>query len=135
MSPHVNPAYGELEALLLQIERLSAELVAGLEQAKENLEQGLDAPLQQRLILRGQLIQQAQALANQSVAPFSEEEQKSVAARMKALDALQQQLLSNMEAHRKHLRQALKGTTARQNSLKGYGHSQVRLPKPFLEDA
>jgi|NOAtaT_6_FD_contig_21_4023337_length_562_multi_3_in_0_out_0_1 hypothetical protein len=110
----------ELESLLVQVERLTAELIAGLNQAQGNTETGLTPALMQQNLLRGQLLYEAQEVAEEQFEKLSEPEQEALSDKLKQLKGFDSQLGNLLQAHHAQIRQELQELRQAQKQVQAY---------------
>ena len=129
-------AFWELESLLVQIEHLTAEIIAGLHQAQDNCETGLTPELMQKNLLRGKLLYQAQEVAELQFSTLDTNEKEALSCKLKQLKGFDSQLGHLLQAHHEQIRQALQDVGHAQRQVKGYntGESLVKASS-YLEDA
>ena len=110
----------ELESLLVQVERLTAELIAGLNQAQGKTETGLTPALMQQNLLRGQLLYEAQEVAEEQFEKLSEPEQEALSDKLKQLKGFDSQLGNLLQAHHAQIRQELQELRQAQKQVQAY---------------
>ena len=99
--------FSELESLLLQIERVTVELIAGLNEAKGNSESGLTPALMQQSLLRGELLYQAQEVAEKQCNVLNVSEKDVLFHKLQQRKAFDAQLGELFHAHHAQIRQEL----------------------------
>jgi hypothetical protein len=110
----------ELESLLLQIERVTAELIAGLNEAKGNSESGLTPALMQQSLLRGELLYQAQEIAENQFNVLSVSEKDVLFHKLQQLKGFDAQLGELFHAHHAQIRQELQGLRHAHKQVQAY---------------
>jgi hypothetical protein len=135
-SPSPNVVMNELEDLLVQAETLTSDLLAGLVQASENPDEGLTATLCQMLLLRGQLLENAQQLAKSQAQRLQGGERVYLHNKVQQLAVLQSRLGNALMDHQTSLRQAMKDNGEAQHSLKAYAPNvSQREENAYIGDA
>jgi len=110
----------ELESLLLQVERVTRELIASFTEAQANTESGLTPALMQLNLVRGQLLFNAQALAQKKCDAFSEPEKKALFNKWQQLKGFDAQLGELIQAHHQQILQELKGLRCAHKQMQAY---------------
>ncbi|MFN9691283.1 MAG: hypothetical protein ACK551_04200 [Vampirovibrionales bacterium] len=110
----------ELESLLLQVERLTAELIAGLNQAKSNIETGLTPALMQQNLLRGQLLYEAQEVAEGQYQVLNASEKEVLSHKLQQLKGFDSQLGDLLQAHHAQIRLELQELRQAQKQVQAY---------------
>lgn len=110
----------ELESLLVQVERLTAELMAGLNEAQGNSETGLSPAVMQQSLLRGQLLHEAQAVADAQFNILNESEKESLFHKLQQLKGFDLQLGDLLHAHHAQIRQELQELRQSQKQVQAY---------------
>ncbi len=110
----------ELESLLLQVERLTAELIAGLNEAKSNIETGLTPALIQQNLLRGQLLYEAQEVAEGKYQVLNASEKQVLSHKLQQLKGFDSQLGDLLQAHHAQIRHELQELRQAQKQVQAY---------------
>ena len=110
----------ELESLLLQVERLTAELIAGLNEAKSNIETGLTPALMQQNLLRGQLLYEAQEVAEGKYQVLNASEKQVLSHKLQQLKGFDSQLGDLLQAHHAQIRDELQELRQAQKQVQAY---------------
>ncbi|MFN7311303.1 MAG: hypothetical protein ACK5T0_08050 [Vampirovibrionales bacterium] len=110
----------ELESLLVQVERLTAELIAGLNQAQGNTETGLTPALMQQNLLRGQLLYEAQEVAEGQYDLLKDSEKEALSHKLQQLKGFDSQLGDLLQAHHAQIRQELQELRLSQKQVQAY---------------
>ncbi len=110
----------ELESLLLQVERLTLELITGFNDAQGNSESGLTPTLLQQNLLRGQLLLNAQELVENNGNTCSESEKEVLFHKWQQLKGFDAQLGQLIQAHHQQIRQELKGLRHAHKQMQAY---------------
>jgi hypothetical protein len=110
----------ELESLLLQVERLTAELIAGLNEAKSNIETGLTPALMQQNLLRGQLLYEAQEVAEGKYQVLNASEKQVLSHKLQQLKGFDSQLGDLLQAHHAQIRHELQELRQAQKQVQAY---------------
>jgi hypothetical protein len=110
----------ELESLLLQVERLTAELIAGLNEAKSNIETGLTPALMQQNLLRGQLLYGAQEVAEGKYQVLNASEKEVLSHKLQQLKGFDSQLGDLLQAHHAQIRHELQELRQAQKQVQAY---------------
>jgi hypothetical protein len=110
----------ELESLLLQVERLTAELIAGLNEAKSNIETGLTPALMQQNLLRGQLLYEAQEVAEGKYQVLNASEKEVLSHKLQQLKGFDSQLGDLLQAHHAQIRHELQELRQAQKQVQAY---------------
>ena len=110
----------ELESLLLQVERLTAELIAGLNEAKSNIETGLTPALMQQNLLPGQLLYEAQEVAEGKYQVLNASEKEVLSHKLQQLKGFDSQLGDLLQAHHAQIRHELQELRQAQKQVQAY---------------
>ena len=132
MTRSVYEIFQELESLLVEVERLTMTLIAGLAQAPDHIEEGLTPELIQASLLRGSLLHQAHALSN--TVTLAPEDHQRLLKKLQQLNHFDTRLGVALDAHHRLLRGELQKTMTAQAQLKVY-HVQDTPPEHYLEEA
>jgi|GEM_PF-6944114 len=128
-------AFGDLEALIHQIEHVTAQLVAALHNAQGHVEDGLNSEVMQHFVLRGELLNQAQQVASSSnTDQLSTEERRSLEQKLRALGGMQGNLGTLLSTHQADIKKALKKTNTHQTRLKGYAAPDPEPAQNYIEE-
>jgi fumarate hydratase class II len=110
----------ELESLLLQVERLTAELIAGLNEAKSNIETGLTPALMLQTLLRGHLLYEAQEVAEGKYQVLNASEKEVLSHKLQQLKGFDSQLGDLLQAHHAQIRHELQELRQAQKQVQAY---------------
>jgi hypothetical protein len=137
MSNRKNPADpSALEYALEELENLSAKIIAGLNNALEAPEVALPSQVTQQILLRGQLLHEANQIAQGTATELNPQEQQALKKKLLQLQALHSDMGHLLNQHHTMLKSAMQENTHTHVGVKAYEKTQIdAVLEPYLNDA
>jgi hypothetical protein len=125
-----------LEYALEQLEALTASIIAGLSDATSHPEAELSSHITQQVLLRGQLLHEANALVQYGLAEVTPQEQEALVKKLAQLQVLHAQMGSLLHQHHEQIKAAIHENSCTHTGVKAYQKTQVDTElQSYLNDA